>query len=94
MEYLDDFDLVELHNGDYAKLEDTHETNDSSYVLDSDVGPHGDWVLVDNIAYPKDEMYYCHESLEWYLRDDADPVELNGKTYHPEHVPATMEESE
>ena len=94
IEYLDDHELVELHNGDYAKSDDTYETRNGDYVLKSDIGSGSDWVLVNDIAYPKDEMYFCHESSEWYLIDDAEPIELNGKTYHPEHVPVTTEESE
>ena len=94
IEYLDHHNLVEVQDGEYAKLKDTYETRDGGYVLKSDIGSGSDWALVDNIAYPKDEMYFCNASFEWYLIDDAEPIELNGKTYHPEHVPVTLEETE
>jgi hypothetical protein len=96
MEYLDHHDLVEVQDGEYAKEEDTYETNsDDIRVLKSDVGPEKDWVLLhDGIAYPRHEVYCCYASLTWYLIDDAEPVEFNGKTYHPEHLPVTLEETE
>ena len=96
IEYLDHHDLVEIQDGEYAKEEDTYETNsDDIRVLKSDVGPEKDWVLLhDGIAYPKHELYCCYASLTWYLIDDAEPVEFNGKTYHPEHLPVTLEETE
>jgi hypothetical protein len=63
-------------------------------VLDEEIGPNGDWVLIDSLAYPKSELFYCNGSNEWYLKDDVTPVEVDGKEYHPENVPETESESE
>jgi hypothetical protein len=93
-DYLDDHDLVELVDGDYAKREDTYETNSGDYILKNEFGPNGDWVLISSIAYPKSELFYCNGSNEWYLLDDVTPEEFDGKEYHPEHMPELAKESE
>jgi hypothetical protein len=93
-DHLDSHELVELHNGEIAKLDNTYETNSGEYVLDEEVGPNGDWVLIANVAYPKSELFYCNGSNEWYLLDDVTPEEFNGKTYHPENMPEVAKESE
>jgi hypothetical protein len=93
-DHLDSHELVELHNGEIAKLDNTYETISGEYVLDEEVGPNGDWVLIDNLAYPKSELFYCNGSNLWYLLDDVTPVEFDGKEYHPEHMPEVAKESE
>ena len=94
-DYLDHHDLVEVIGGDYAKEADTYETNSGEYILKSDIGGiFSDWVLIVDIAYPKEETFYCSGSSNWYLIDDVEPVELDGLTYHPEFAPVALKESE
>jgi hypothetical protein len=52
-------------------------------------------VLLENGEYAlTEEAFYCEGSSEWYLLDDFDPVVVDGKTYHPEHAPATEQSTE
>lgn len=83
--YLDDNDIVELHDGEYEHRDNTVfiESSDEYYHCDDD-----------DICYAEDTGRYelredcwrCEESNNWYT-DDEDNVEIDGSLYHPDHAP-------
>ena len=89
-EYLDDNNIVELHDGEY-----THSDN-AVYVESCDAYYHVD---DEDIVHTEDSSQYelredcwcCAESGNWYT-DDTDSVEVDGETYHPDHAPEPEEE--
>lgn len=90
-DYLDDNDIVELHDGEY-----THRDN-AVYIESSNEYYHTD---DDDICYAEDTGQYelkedcwkCAESGNYYT-DDEDSVEVNGESYHPDHAPEIEEET-
>jgi hypothetical protein len=104
-DYLDDNNIVALANGDYEHTDnavyvenagDWYHCEDERIVCthDGEYQLHDDCVCLDNGEYALiDEAFYCEGSSEWYLKDDYDPVVVDGKTYHPEYAPETNEES-
>ena len=88
-DYLSDNSIVELHNGEYA-----HSDN-AVYIHSSDEYYHVD---DDDIVYAEDtnqhelreDCWCCEESGNWYT-DDEDSVEVDGKLYHPDHVPESAQ---
>jgi hypothetical protein len=89
-DYLDDNDIVELHDGEYE-----HRDN-AVYVESADEYYHVD---DDDICYDEEEGEYdlksncwqCTESGNWY-NDGVDYVEVDGDKYHPDHAPETEED--
>ena len=88
-EYLSANDIVELHNGDYAHIDNAvcvesegewYEEGDDEIVRDH----NGDYQLIDN-------CWQCEETSEWYTHDEVSPVEVDGCTYHPDNAPEVEE---
>lgn len=83
--YLDDNDIVELHDGEYEHRDHAVfiESCDEYYRVDDD-----------DICYAEDTGRYeltedcwcCTESGKWYT-DDEDYVEVDGDRYHPDDAP-------
>ena len=106
VDYLTVNNIVELYDGefehtDYAVYVDSrnewYPSDDECIVSDhNDESQHvDDCVLLENGEYAlTEEAFYCEGSSEWYLKDDFDPVIVDGKTYHPEHAPATEQSTE
>ena len=91
-QYLDDNNIVRLHNDEY-------EHSDNAVYIDSqDEYYHCD---DEAIVYAEDTGQYelredcwcCAESGNYYT-DDEDNVEVDGETYHPDHAPETDDEDE
>lgn len=85
--FLGDNEIVELRNGDYARLEasieidgDWYETDDEDicYAEDTD-----EYAL-------KDDCWMCTHSDKWYSDAEA-YVEINGEKFHPKYAPETTE---
>ena len=85
--FLNDNEIVELRNGDYARLEasveidgDWYETDDEDicYAEDTD-----EYAL-------KDDCWMCTHSEKWYTHR-VECVEIDGETFHPKHAPETNE---
>ena len=85
--YLDDNEIVELDNGDYAKLEDAVEVDNAWYHIDDD----RICLCEDTEEYAlKEDSWLCAGSDNWYTDDEA-YVEINGEKFHPDHAPETTE---
>jgi hypothetical protein len=90
--YLDDNNIVELHDGEYEHRDNTVfiESSDEYYHVDDD-----------DIVYAEDTSRYelredcwrCSESGNYYTNDE-DSVEIDGDLYHPDHAPEVDEEED
>lgn len=96
--YIDDNDLVRLDNGDLCSNDDAvcidgdwyhndderivYCDHDSEYRLVKDcVQLHdGEWAH-------EDDAWKCYATSDWYLKDDVEPVVIDGETYHPDDAP-------
>jgi hypothetical protein len=89
VDYLDDNEIVELNNGEYAPLDEAVEINGDWYHVEDDricrTEDTDEFLLVD------DGCWQCEESGNWYT-DSIDFVEVEGCKYHPDHAPTTDEE--
>lgn len=91
-DYLDDNNIVELHDGEYE------ERDNAVWIESSDEYYHCD---DEDICYAedsnqhelKDDCWQCEESGNWYT-EDTDYVEVDGDKYHPDHAPETDDETE
>ena len=95
-EYLEDNDIVELYNGDYANKDDCIYLESREVYVPYDGGvwvelPDGTCEHVDDVVLLHDgdyalkvDAWQCYESGEWYLDDEVDPVEIDGDLYHPD----------
>lgn len=89
-DYLDENDIVQLHDGEYANRDDTVfiESTDEYYRSDDDEICYAE----DTGRYElTDDCWQCEESNNWYT-DDVDYVEVDGDKYHPDHAPEPEEE--
>lgn len=86
-------DIVELANGDYEHKNLCYEDSDGDYLLKSVVDNDHDYRVIDDIAYRTSELFFCEESNEWYQKSCNTSVEIDGKTYHEDYVPETLEET-
>jgi len=87
--YLSDNDIVELHDGDYAHIDNAVfiESSDTYYRDDDS-----------DICYAEDtqrhelveDCWQCEETRTWYT-DDEDYIEVEGCKYHPDAAPETDE---
>lgn len=103
-DYLGDNGIVELHDGDYCKMDDAVHVNDEWYHCDDEtiVCDHaGDYQLREDCVELhdsewalEDEAWECAGSGNWYLEEDNDPVFIDGETYHEDYVPETDDEDE
>lgn len=103
--YLSDNDLVRLENGELCQQDDAvcidgeyYHTDDerivfcgytSEYYLIKDcVELHdGEWAL-------ETDAWKCYATSDWYLKDEVEPVVIDGETYHPDDAPEQDEDSE
>lgn len=84
-DYLDDNDIVELHDGEYEHRDNAVYIESTNEYYRSDD---------DDICYAEDTGRYeltedcwkCAESGNYYT-DDTDSVEVDGELYHPDHAP-------
>jgi hypothetical protein len=88
-DYLDDNEIIELNNGEYAPLDESVEINGDWYHVEDDricrTEDTDEFLLVD------DGCWQCEESGNWYT-DSIDYVEVEGCKYHPDYAPATDDE--
>ena len=88
-DYLDDNDIVCLHDGEFAHRDNTVfiESTDEYYLQDdTDI-----CYTEDTERYElKENCWQCTESGNWYT-DDEDSVEVDGELYHPDHAPEPEE---
>ena len=90
-DYLDDNEIIELNNGEYAPLDEAVEINgDWFHVEDDRICRTED---TDEFLMANDGCWQCEESGNWYT-DSIDFVEVNGDKYHPNYAPATDDEDE
>ena len=88
VDYLDDNEIVELNNGEYAPLDEAIEINGDWYTIDDErVCRFED---TDEYGLTEDG-WQCEDSCNWYT-DAVDYVEVDGCKYHPDHAPATDDE--
>ena len=95
-DYLGEHDIVQLHDGEYAKMDDAvYVESQSEYYLsdDSDVveDHNNDWQMRENCVELEngdwalsDDAWCCEALGEYYLTDDVDPVIIHGLTFHPD----------
>ena len=89
-DYLSDNDIVELHDGGYAHMNDAVLVGDDWYDCDDD-----------DICYAADTEQYelrsdcwqCYASDAWYTNETA-YVEVDGETYHPDNAPEVETDNE
>ena len=90
-DYLDDNEIIELNNGEYAPLDEAVEINgDWFHIEDDRICRTED---TDEFLMANDGCWQCTESGNWYT-DSVDYVEANGDKYHPDYAPATDDEDE
>jgi hypothetical protein len=84
-DYLDDNNIVCLHNGDYThrdnavhieSCDEYYHVDDEDIVYASDTNQHE----------LREDCWCCAESGDWYT-DDEESVEVDGESYHPDHAP-------
>ena len=89
VDYLDDNEIVELNNGEYAPLDEAVEINGDWYhIEDERICRTED---TDEFLLVNDGCWQCEESGNWYT-DSIDFVEVDGKKYHINYAPATDDE--
>lgn len=104
-DYLSDNGIVELHNGDYCRMDDAVmcDDDDEWYRADDDNIIYCEYDSkhhhIDNCVETEDEgwvheddAWQCYASDKWYS-DNTDYVDVDGERYHPDNAPET-EESE
>ena len=90
--YLSDNNIVELHDGEYAHIDNAVyiQSEDAYYHVDDDDICYAE----DTREYDiKDNCWQCTESGNWYT-DDEDYVEIDGDKYHPDNAPETEDQDE
>jgi len=80
-----DFDIVELHNGDYTHLDNACMDYDrNEYYHTDDIGTEIVYCEDDN-EYHSENYWQCNES-KLYYSDNIESVELDGELYNPENL--------
>lgn len=80
-----DFDIVELHNGDYTHLDNACMDYDSDeYYHTDDIGTEIFYCEDDN-EYHSESYWQCAGS-NLYYSNDIESIELDGELYNPENV--------
>jgi hypothetical protein len=93
-DYLDENGIVELHNGEYASRDDCIEhARTGEYYLEAEVKEDTDMIIIDDLCYEMDEVFFCQGSKDYYPLDEVDPVEIDGEFYHPDYAPEKEEEN-
>ncbi len=81
--YLSDNNIIELENGEYEHEDNAVEIDGEWYHLE-----HPDIVLLESGDYAmRDNAYECAGDGKWYSIDEAEPVEVDGVSYHPDYAP-------
>lgn len=90
-DYLDDNEIVELNNGEYAPLDEAIEVDGDWYHVEDDricrTEDTDEFLRVNN------GCWQCTESGNWYT-DSVDYVEANGDKYHPDYAPEQADDDE
>jgi hypothetical protein len=83
-DYLDDNEIIELENGEYAPMDEAVEIN-------------GDWYLMEDERICRfedtdeygltEDGWQCEQSCNWYTDDCTDWVEINDVRYHKDYAP-------
>lgn len=84
-EYLSENSIVELANGNYAHIDNAVyiESEDAYYHIDDEAICYAE----DSHQYEMtDNCWVCEATDKWYTNDE-EPVEVDGKTYHPDNAP-------
>ena len=90
-DYLDDNEIIELNNGEYAPLDEAVEINgDWFHIEDDRICRTED---TDEFLMANDGCWQCEESGNWYT-DSVDYVEANGDKYHPDYAPEQADDDE
>jgi hypothetical protein len=102
-DYLSDNEIVELHNGDYCRMDDAVmcDDDDEWYRADDDniiyCAYDSKHHHIDNCVETEDEglvheddAWQCYASDKWYS-DNTASVTIDGERYHPDHAPAEDE---
>lgn len=88
-DYLEDNEIVELANGDHARLEKAVNINGDWYETDDDDICYAE----DTEEYAlKEDCWICARSDKWYT-DGEEYVEINCEKFHPSVAPEQTEES-
>jgi hypothetical protein len=91
VDYLDDNEIVELNNGEYAPLDEAVEINgDWFHIEDERICRTED---TDEFLMANDGCWQCEESGNWYT-DAVDCVVVDGNKYHPDNAPERIDEDE
>jgi hypothetical protein len=105
-DYLSDNNIVQLHDGEYVHSDNAVYIESESEYYDCDSGDicyddyNSQYELCDNCVTLEDgsmchtdDAWRCEGSGNWYADNDVDSVEIDGKTYHPDHAPEPDEET-
>jgi len=84
MDYLDDNEIVELENGEYAPMDEAIEINGDWYTVDDDriclFQDTQEWGM-------QNDGWQCAQSCNWYTDDCTDFTEYKGERYHDDYIP-------
>jgi hypothetical protein len=106
-DYLSDNDIVCLDSGEYVHTDEAVYVDSESehFHCDDERVCYDDYnsqyemrencvELVDGSMCHADDAWQCCATSGWYSDNDSDDrVEIDGKTYHPDHVPETDDET-
>ena len=91
VDYLDDNEIVELNNGEYAPLDEAIEVDGDWYhIEDERICRTED---TDEFLRINEGCWQCEESGNWYT-DAVDCVVVDGNKYHPDNAPEHIDEDE
>lgn len=80
-----EYDIVELHNGDYTKSDNAvFDADTEEYYHVDDIGTDIVYCEDDN-EYHSENYWQCTESDNYYS-DNCEYIELDGDKYHPDNV--------
>jgi hypothetical protein len=95
-DHLSEHDIVQLHDGDYVKIDDAvYIESQGEYYHSDDVDVvkdhNNEWQMCEDCVELEngdwaisDDTWCCEASGEYYLSDDEDPVTIHGMTFHPD----------
>jgi hypothetical protein len=91
--WYENHDIVELDKGGYEHNNLCYEDSDGDFHLKSEIDGNHDYRVIDDIAYRTDELFFCESSNDWYQKSCNNSVEIDGKVYHENYIPETLEET-
>ncbi len=86
-------DIVELEDGRYEHKKECIQDSNDDWHLKSDVNSSPGYIIIDDIAYLLEEVFYCNATNAYYVSADDKAVEVDGKVYHEDYAPETLEET-